>query len=298
MENTPEKRFQFNTKKLYIALVSAGVLLLIVSLLFYFQNREMNTIVENLTTEKTILTEEYQKLIINYDSLHSDNDTLNRMLEIERERIAHLVEEIKTIKATNTSKIREFQQELTTLRGVLRTYIVQIDSLNARNIELTKENVEHRRRYSEIQTSVRQLEVAKANLELKVTIASRLEIYGIAAEGLNASGRTTDRSSRTSKIKVCFVLLKNVTAPVGMKDIFLRIERPDGQLLMHSREDLFTHEGSQINFSAQRTVEYGGEDINVCIFYDADAGELLNGQYTVDIFSDGFHIGSHKFTLR
>jgi uncharacterized protein YcbK (DUF882 family) len=285
-------------KKPYIALGAVGVVLLVVSVLYFVQNREMTAIVENLNEEKTILTEEYQNLMVNYDSLYSDNDTLNLMLEVERERISQLVEEIKTIKATNTAKIREFQKELTTLRSVLRNYIVQIDSLNLRNMELTEENLEHRRRYTQIASSYRELEEVKTNLEEKVTIASRLDVTNMMAEGLAPSGRKTNRSGRIGKIRVCFTLLKNVTSPIGMKEFFLRIERPDGQLLMHSRDNTFEHEGSEINYSATRSVEYGGEELDVCLFYEVDAGELIAGEYIADIFADGFHIKSLRFSLR
>lgn len=287
-----------NNKRLYLIIGIIALVLIAISVLFYIQNREMNTIVENLNEEKTILTEEYQNLVFNYDSLHSDNDTLNLMLEMERERIAQLVEELKTLKATNTARMREFQKELSTLRGVLRTYIVQIDSLNQRNQVLTQENLEHRRRYTQIQSSFRELEEVKSTLEEKVTIASRLDVTNLMAEGLNPSGRKTDRSNRIAKIRVCFTVLKNVTAPVGMKDFYLRIERPDGQLLLHSLDDKFRHEDADINYSAMRSIEYGGEETDVCIFYEADAGELLSGEYIADVFADGFHLKSLRFKLR
>lgn len=287
-----------NNKRLYLIIGIIAAVLIAISVLFYIQNREMNTIVEHLNVEKTILTEEYQKLAFNYDSLHSDNDTLNLMLEMERERIAQLVEELKTLKATNTARIREFQKELTTLRGVLRTYIVQIDSLNQRNEVLTRENIEHRRRYTQIQSSFRELEEVKTTLQEKVTIASRLDVTNLMAEGLNPSGRKTDRSNRIAKIRVCFTVLKNVTAPVGMKDFYLRIERPDGQLLLHALDDKFRHEDADINYSAMRSIEYGGEETDVCIFYEADAGELLSGEYIADVFADGFHLKSLRFKLR
>lgn len=287
-----------NNKRLYLIIGIIALVLIAISVLFYIQNREMNTIVENLNEEKTILTEEYQNLVFNYDSLHSDNDTLNLMLEMERERIAQLVEELKTLKATNTARMREFQKELSTLRGVLRTYIVQIDSLNQRNQVLTQENLEHRRRYTQIQSSFRELEEVKTTLEEKVTIASRLDVTNLMAEGLNPSGRKTDRSNRIAKIRVCFTVLKNVTAPVGMKDFYLRIERPDGQLLLHSLDDKFRHEDADINYTAMRSIEYGGEETDVCIFYEADAGELLSGEYIADVFADGFHLKSLRFKLR
>lgn len=274
------------------------IILFVVAILYIFQSRKMSEIVENLNIEKSILTEEYQDLVQHYDSLHSTNDTLNLMLEMERERVAHLVEEIKTIKATNMSKIREFQKELTTLRTVLRTYIVQIDSLNTINKELKRENIEQRKQFTKIQSSYQQLEATKDELEKKVTIASQLETSNLTAEALTPSDRSTNRSARAGKLKVCFTLLKNLTAPVGMKDVYVRIERPDGQLLMHSRNDLFVHDDAEINFSAKRTVEYGGENTDVCIFYNVDTGELTEGTYSVDVFSDGFHIGHLNFELK
>src|SRR5690554_1869057 len=181
-----------NNKRLYLIIGIIAAVLIAISVLFYIQNREMNTIVENLNVEKTILTEEYQKLAFNYDSLHSDNDTLNLMLEMERERIAQLVEELKTLKATNTARIREFQKELTTLRDVLRTYIVQIDSLNQRNQVLTQENLEQDRKSTRLNSSHVRISYAVFCLKKKVTIASRLDVTNLMAEGLNPSGRRSE----------------------------------------------------------------------------------------------------------
>jgi hypothetical protein len=282
----------------YIILAVVAVLFIAITALYFIQNKQMNEIVTSLNVEKTILTEEYQSLIQNYDSLQSDNDTINVLLEREREKISQLIEEIKTVKATNTAKIREFQKELSSLRGVLKSYVVQIDSLNARNQELTRENVEHKRRYTQIETSFKELEVEKATLAEKVSIASRLDVTNMLAEAMNSNGKKTERSSRTAKIRVCFTVLRNVTSPIGMKTFYLRIERPDGQLLMHSKSDLFNHEGSEIVFSANRNIEYGGDEVDVCIFYDADAGEIIPGKYVADVFADGFHISNTTLTLK
>jgi myosin heavy subunit len=258
----------------------------------------MKEVVEEMTKEKQILTEEYQELALGYDSLQSTNDTINLMLEKEREKVEHLIEEIKTIKATNASRIRELRNELTTLRGVLRSYIVQIDSLNRLNEELKKENKEYQQRYSKIRDSYKQLEVVKSELENKVEIASRLETTNMRATGLNTRGQKTRRVNRIDKIEVCFTVKKNITAPVGIKPFYLRLERPDGQLLLHSRDDLFPFEGEEIHYSAMRNIEYGGEEIDVCIYYDADMGELIPGEYIADIFADGANIGRFTFELR
>lgn len=288
-----------NTAKrpLFIALAITALLLIVIAILYISQSVEMKEVVEEMTIEKEILTEEYQDLALGYDSLESTSDTLNTMLEQERQKVEHLIEEIKTIKATNASRMRELRKELSTMRGVLKSYVHQIDSLNRLNEELKQENKQYQQQYSRIQHSYRELEGVKEELEGKVEVASRLETAGIRATGLNTRGRTTDRTNRIDKLEICFTILKNVTAPIGIKSFYIRIERPDGQLLLHSRDDLFDFEDSEINFSAMRDIEYGGEEMEICIYYNVDMGELMPGVYTVDLFADGANIGRHSFEL-
>jgi len=289
------------SKKTIVFTILIGFIIIvlgIVLMLYIAQKQEMDEIIENLTEEKTILTEEYQNLIIHYDSLQSDNETLNNLLVQEREKIIQLIEEIKTIKATNTAKIREYQKELTTLRTVLRSYVVQIDSLNTRNEELTKQNTTLVTKQTQMEISIKQLEDDKKGLEHKVSIASQLDITNLMAGALGSNGKQTDKFGRAAKLRVCFTVLKNVTAPIGMKTFYIRIERPDGQLLMSSKNDVFSYESSMINFTAKRAIEYGGEELDVCVFYNVDAGELLKGNYSADVFADGFHIGKASFQLK
>ncbi len=287
-----------DNKLMKVVLITSIIILIVISGLYFFKSKEMHEIVENLNIEKSILTEEYTNLAQNYDSLHTNNDTLNKMLEAERERINHLVEELKMVKATNMAKIREYQKELTTLRSVLRTYIVQIDSLNTINTELRKENIRHKQEYARISSSYQELETTKQELERKVTIASQLETSSIIVAYLTHNNKSTKKTSRIAKLNISFFLLKNLTAPVGMKNIYVRIERPDGELLMHSREDVFLYDGTEINYSAMRTIEYNGDMTNASIFYDVDLGELISGEYIVDVFADGFNIGTSTFSLR
>jgi predicted RND superfamily exporter protein len=287
-----------NSKKLYIGIGVISVMLIVTVILYTIQRSEMKEVVKEMNIEKQILTEEYQDLALGYDSLESTSDTLNIMLEQEQQKVEHLIEEIKTIKATNASKIREFRKELSTMRGVLKSYVTQIDSLNQINEALKKENTEYQHQYSKIRNSYRELEDVKSDLEGKVEIASRLEAKDIQAEGLNARGRNTNRTNRIDKIEICFTVKKNITAPIGIKPFYLRIERPDGQLLLHSRDDVFEFEGSEIPYSAKRSVEYGGEEMQICIYYNVDMGELMSGEYTADIFADDANIGRLVFELR
>nr|WP_319401228.1 hypothetical protein [uncultured Carboxylicivirga sp.] len=296
MEN---KTPQASHKRLIYIISTIAIVIVGIVLIMFFQNRqEYKAIVSEMTEEKSLLTEEFQTLALDYDSLQSNNDTLNLMLEQEREKISHLIEEIKTIKATNASKIREYKKELTSLRSVMRNFVVQIDSLNQRNKELSEENQQYRSQVNKIQDSYKELEKQKETLAKKVDIASKLETYNYEVEGLNSKDRDTKKARNVSKIRVCFTIQKNITAPIGEKAVYIRIMRPDEALLLRSLDDKFTYEGEEINFSARRIIEYGGEELDVCIFYNADEGELLPGTYTADLFADGFNIGTTQFELK
>ncbi|MBK3517941.1 hypothetical protein [Carboxylicivirga marina] len=295
MENTNKS----SSNKLAYIIGGVAVIVIAVILYLFLSNRqEYRAVVEEMTEEKFLLTEEFQDLAFDYDSLHSNNDTLNLMLEQEREKITHLIEEIKTVKATNARKIREYKKELTTLRGVMRNFVVQIDSLNRRNEELTQENIKYRKRHDEIAQSYKVLEEEKKKVDKQVEIASQLETRNIELAGLNSKGKTTKKARSVAKIRMCCTILKNVTAPIGVKKVYVRIQRPDEVLLISSKENVFTYEEQEINYSANREFEYGGDDVDICVFYTAADGELLTGTYTVDVFVDGFNIGTSTFQLK
>ena len=285
-------------RQMLIILSVAGLLIVVFAVLYFSNKSEMEEIVSELNVEKLELTKEYQDLALDYDSLQTNNDTINIMLEHERERIAQLIDEIKTVKATNSSKIREYKKELSTLRKVLKNYVYQIDSLNRRNEELSQENKEYRKRYSNIKSSMKVLEKEKENLAEKVDIASKLELRKLEAHGLTGKNKETKKSSKVSKIRLCFTILKNITAPVGEKVVYVRIQRPDKSLLLHSLEDKFRFEDSEINFSSKRVIEYEGKDLDVCIYYKADEGELMSGEYLADIFIEGRNVGTVSFELK
>jgi HD superfamily phosphohydrolase len=284
-------------KVLAIILSVAILVIVVLGIMYYNNKKQMEEMVTELNAEKMELTKEYEELALDF-SFQTDIDSINNLLQHERERIEQLIEEIKTIKATNASKIREYKKELATLRKVLKNYIIQIDSLNQRNKQLTEENKEYQQKYTHIRSSMKELEKQKETLEEKVDIASQLELKNIVATGLTGKNKTTKKTNKVAKIRVCFTIKKNITAPVGEKTVYMRIQRPDQSLLMQSLNDKFKFEGSEINFSSKRDIEYEGKDLDVCIYYKVDEGELMKGKYITDIFIDGKNVGTVEFELK
>lgn len=123
--------------------VTLGVLAIVLGILYLQKSKENAETLEDVafvTEQKSQLEGELNELIEGYDSLRTENDTINQKLESQQDYIRKLLK----VKASNAQKLRMYQKELKTLRKVMRSYIVQIDSLNTRNRELTAENIEVR----------------------------------------------------------------------------------------------------------------------------------------------------------
>ncbi len=286
-----ERTLHIVNKKLILGIVAVATVIIALLVMLLRANTQMAEMTEIFTEEKNNLVSDYEELYTEYTDLHTDNDSLSGLLEEQRERVSQLTEELQTLKASNARRIKELQTELTTLRTVMRSFIVQIDSLNTRNTELTKENNEMKGRLASVRRENATLQEQNATLNEKMNVAARLEAKNISVETLNYKDKQTSKIAKIAKIKVGFTLAKNVSAKVGMRNVYVRISRPDGQLLIHSKADTFRYEDSEINYSAHREVEYGGEDTSSYIVYSVDEGELMSGNYETELFADGERIG-------
>lgn len=117
------------------------------------------------------------------------------------------------------------KRELATVRAVLRSYVIQIDSLNQANGRLTAENTRVKGQYEEATRQIEGLNTEKASLSEQVAIASQLDANGIQMHLLNKNNKAKDKISKARTIQVNFNIAKNVTARTGMKTV-LRTHPP------------------------------------------------------------------------
>ena len=243
-------------------------------------------------------TQQYNKLSGSTGEMNIQlaNDSLLAQLSAERARVNRLQDELKTVKTTNARRINELRGEVKTLRAILKSYVVQIDSLNAANARLRTENQEVKRNLSEAVGEASRLKVEKAELTGKVELASKLEATGISVALLDKKGRSTQKVTKIKNIQMSFVIPKNITAPVGEKAIYARILTPSDDVLQKSSADVFAFEGKQIGYSCRKQIEYTGEQTDVILYWNV--GEtLMPGAYRVDFFADGHLIGRKVFSL-
>jgi hypothetical protein len=287
---------QETKKSVPVSMITISIILgvaLVFLIFIYFDKKhkmvEMETV---LTQEKDSLANELRHMVVAYDTLKSNNDTLNAGLEKEKKRIVQLL----SVNASNVQLIKKYKSEITTMREIMKSYIVQIDSLNTRNKILSSENTEIRQQMTQVRNTNTELSKVKEDLSTKVEIASVIQAKDIVAVSLNKKRKETTRINLLDKLRICFTLRENPLAKSGQKDVYMRVLRPDSLVITSSPENLFEYEGKKIIYSASRQVDYMNQDIEMCIFLD-NTGDFIIGNYSVELYLENNIIGRTNFML-
>ena len=297
-------------KKVITALF-AIIVLLIAGLIYLAYNlseqTQINRDMEDLATlDKQEMEGEYRQFADQYSEMKTriNNDSIIAQLTREQERTEQLLQELKKTKATDAAEITRLKKELASVRAVLRSYVLEIDSLNRLNQALQDENSQMRTELEESNQQNQALTNHNASLSQKVAIAAQLNAVNIdimmivkAALSSKAKERTKHPhkiGGSTNEMKVRFVLSRNVTASNGMRKIYVRILTPTGSVLNVSGQCPF--EDKEVAYTAVKAIEYTGEETPMELFV-AKKETLIPGDYRVQVIADGHEIGARTIEL-
>jgi hypothetical protein len=256
-------------------------------------NRDMQELAE---LDKQEMENEYERFALQYSEMKTqiNNDSIVEQLTQEQMKTQKLLEELKKVKADDAREITRLKKELATVREVLRSYIIQVDSLNRLNESLKQENSRVNAVLEERNSQIAGLSNEKASLSEKVAIAAQLDATNISLSLLNKRDKPTKKLKDTKKMQVNFTITKNVTASNGNRTVYVRIQNPGGNTL--SGGGSFAYENRNLEYSMKKTIEYTGEEVSVATFWNVSQ-MLEGGQYRVSIFADGNMIGSRTFNF-
>ena len=283
-----------NKKSLLITAVAVLIIAFIgITYLLITEKKANRELVEEFNLDKEDLENEYAGFVQKYDELKITvtNDSLAQLLEQEQLKSQRLLEELRTVKSSNATEIRRLKKEVATLRAILFNYIAQIDSLNKLTTMQQQQIADVTKKYNQASRQVNALSEEKKNLDKKVTLAAQLDVTNIRIEPRNKRGKEAKKVKDIVKLAISFTVVKNITAENGERTIYIRITKPDNDVLTKSASNTFPYENRTLVYSIKKYIEYNGEEQNVNVFWDA-------GNYRVDIFEGGNLIGSQSFTLK
>ena len=273
-------------------------LLIGLSYLLVSEKQANYELTQEFQLEKEDLEGEYTTFSRQYDELKLtiSNDSLAQLLEQEQLKTQRLLEELRTVKSTNATEIRRLKNELATLRKVMVSYINQIDSLNTLTNQQKVVIAEVTQKYNDASRQISNLSEEKKNLTQQVTLASQLDATNISVTPLNKRGKAAKRTKDVTDLQINFTIAKNITAKTGDRTLYVRIMKPDNDILTKNASDTFEYENRQLSYSIKKYIEYTGEEQAVTVFWNVSEF-LYAGNYRADIFAEGNMIGSTTFTL-
>lgn len=277
------------------ALIAAMV---VVTYLLVTEKKNNRELIEVFEAEKEELENEYTHFATRYDELQLNlsNDSIAYLLAQEQVKVQRLLEELRTVKSTNAIEIRRLKNELSTLRKVMVSYIAQIDSLNQLTERQQQQIAEVTQKYNVASRQISNLSQEKEQLTKRVTLAAQLDATNIWVAPKNKRNKAVKKVKDVTRFDIGFTIVKNITAQTGERIIYVRITKPDNDVLTKNASHTFTYENRQLSYSIQKAIEYTGEEQPIVVYWQVEEF-LYAGDYRVDIFADGTLIGSQKFSL-
>lgn len=296
-----ERKEGGNLKTIMYALIAVVVALAIALVVVWSQrshlSKNMRTLANDLEAEKEALADDIVALRDSLASTTFDNAIMKAQLDSSREAVSQLVQRIQGADATNRSEIIKYQKELGTLRAIMKGYIVQIDSLNNLNHELTIAAANAKKEAAESQRQNAKLTAQVDNLSTQVAAGSVLKARGIKMEAYNASDKVTDRSSRVTRLMVSLSLVENELAPRGPVRVYVVVRDPSGNLLDDGTGAGFSVGGEPVKATASREVDYEGSEVDLSIYVNGIAS-FTKGIYSVEAFTEQGRLGGAELMLR
>lgn len=304
-----EDTSQKNNKTLYIVIGVLSLLVLVLGTMLFqqkSQNTELEGTNETLSIERNDLQEELGGMLEQYDALTVENEEMTAEMIQQKEEITKLMERVNKLDKDDKNlrwEIDKLKKEARTLRDIMKSYLVKIDSLNQANAMLTEENTSLSTNLNQVTTQKNQLESTVQDQESLIKEGSVISAMNLTSEGLRikSSGKQaeTNRASRAEMIRTCCTLGENRITKAGKKTLHVRIISPEGVVLEDDDypNATFQFEGISGKYSTKRDIEYNNEPQDVCVFYTVNS-ELSTGQYIVELYESGALVGKTSFDLR
>ncbi len=312
MADTPnEERSSNNRTLLVVGLIL--VLLSINGILLYMQRQAKNEVAQKeqeVQTKNAELEDQIKKFMALKGDFERQSQELQQMgmtNDSLEARIAAVNADLLQLRAFRASSFsvadqKKFRTRAASLESIIRKKDEEIVRLQADNKQLFGENNNLKTKQNEMNDSITTLKSSRRELAQKVTIAQRLatsmmKINIITTKGKEKADDDAEyRAKRVEKVKITYTLNRNDVADQGTKTVYLRLIEPDGSTLTQGGGTMRI-EGQDQPYTASQEILFTNSNTPYNFIF-AKGSPYKEGKHVVELYSDGFQIGTANFTLK
>jgi len=297
----PEKKS--NKAAIIIALLSIIVIIQSIKIYLDYKDKveikeqkanveeELGTTMQRLTEIKT----ELDQKIVEIQKLGGDISDLQKAK-------AEVESQLKRNVTRSRKEIEELKGKVEGYEELLKLKDDEIEKLKSVNKVLYSENKTLKTEKNQLNDSINSLAKNKEELATKVAIASQLKAENIAVMALNSKGKEREspfKNRQLEKLKVEFNLAENKVAPIEGKKIIIRVIDENGQVIFDVARGsgTFILNGKEEFFTASQEILFDNTRQKLTYVYEKGS-EYPSGNYRVEIYSEGYLMGSSQFTVK
>ena len=262
-------------------------------------NQMLEGYVGNISSD---LKKDFKNMLATYDKLIAKDASKADSLNKQKTEIQILLGKLESNKKLSASQLYRFKKENETLRGIMRSYVMQIDSLNTLNYGLNKDLEDKTTKLNETSTERDEYKKAVEEKTEQIKKGSKLKAYNFVSEALrmkfNNPTEVTDKAKKTIQLRSSFTISENSLTSSGRKLVYLQITDPNGTILHSRANNTVETESGSVLYSDKKEIDYQNQSIDLSIYYDLQGETIIKGNYKVKIFCEGIMIGTDGFTLK
>lgn len=298
--NAPRK-----SNKAAVAIALLSIVVIVQGIKIYLDYKDKAAVKQELAASEENLESTLQRLNeikLELDDKISQIDSLGGdVTELEKAR-AEVEVELKSVRKRNDKAVRELKDRVEGYEELLVAKDAEIEKLQSINKELFTENRSLKTKQNVLNDSINRLAKNTDDLQSKVTIASQLKAENVVVMAVNSKGKEREspfRSRQIESLKVEFNIAENKVAPIEGKKIMIRVVDENGQPIFNvdKGSGTFTLDGKEEFYTVAQEILFDNTKQKLSFLYEKGS-DYASGNYTVEIFTDGYKMGSMQFSVK
>lgn len=309
---------QNNSGALRIGLI---VLLAALALLGYLyfnsqsKNKELQGLLDGKVTELSDTKVKLDSIGRALDAKILEVEALGGSVEELQKMKADLERDVASLKSSANFSVKKYNDKIASYEKFLAEKDEEILKLKEENGLLTSENLTLKTEKDEVigqnvilsqakdslTNKVDEVSTKNKDLQDKVNTAAALKAINVQVVGLTSRGKERDgklKTKRIDQLKVTYNLPSNTLTEKANKDVYMRILDPNGAVLNDmGRGGVVNYQGKEIGYTLRQAVLYTNNDQKVDMYYQKGQ-EFNSGVYNVELYSEGYKIGSGSFQVK
>ncbi len=262
-------------------------------------SKMMQKQIDSVKTDRASLQSDFDAASAKIDQLVTQNSKLDSALQGDKAQMAKLREQISAIlrnKNATKAELAKAREMITSLTDKTKDLESRIAELEKENTVLTGKNQVLKK---EVDSTVTE------NIGLK-KVASVLHASNLRMEPIhkrrNGKEKETTKAKRVDILRIMFDIDENRITESGSKQIYIRIIGPDGAVLStksNASGMLTDSKGAQVSYSVLKDIVLTQNQMvkNVSVDWNQE-GDYPKGNYTIEIYNEGYKVGNGSVMLK